>query len=175
VLLLPAAAAAQEHPAVPEEQQAPGTSKLEAFVPRAGEVDILASAEIGRVEGIFRFPIIVEAHETRSGAAVLRGVTVWIQRRDSERSAVDLDGLPDLIAAVNVLLETRENPTTFPNWEINYRTRGGLRLALLGSESGDRFFLQVGRSSQSTETMNEAAFTQFRDLLKAAMQRLAEP
>ncbi|MDP9112443.1 MAG: hypothetical protein M3O20_02040, partial [Acidobacteriota bacterium] len=97
--------------------QVPAT-KMEAFKPTAGSVLTLGYDELGRVSGIS-----VDVREMRdSKGANARGLLVEITESQfrKERSFVDADEIPELIKGFDALLDVKDNPTQFKQFEVRY-------------------------------------------------------
>ncbi len=142
-----AAATAQQAPAAPP----PPATKLEANKPAAGSIVTFGYDDLSNVAGIS-----VDARELRDSKNVpVRGLVVQVYQSQyrEERSFVDVDEIPELLKAIDALLEVKSNPTSFRSFEVRYTTRGELRLTAYNSSAGAiRFAVEAGRTLKASRS-----------------------
>ena len=149
----------------------PPATKLEAFKPAAGSVLTIAYQEMGEISGVS-----IDAREMRDArGAVVRGVIVEIRESQyrRERSFIDADELPELLKGIDALLEVKTNPTTFPNFEVRYTTRGELQITAFNSGAAIRYAVQTGRVLKAQSFIDESDMRRLRILLAGAQEKLA--
>ena len=120
----------------------PPATKLEAFKPSAGSVVTFGYDDLGGVScvsaSICGGHISVDVRELRDAKGpMVRGLVVEVRTEyRKERSFVDADEIPELLKGLDALLEVQANPTQFKNFEVQYTTRGELRLAAYSISKG---------------------------------------
>jgi hypothetical protein len=167
----PAATAQQKAATVPP----PPATKMEAFEPSAGSVMTLGYDDVGSIQGI-----AVDAREMRDTKSTgVRGLLVEITESQyrEERSFVDTDEIPELLKGFDALLSVQSNPTQFKNFEVRYKTKGGLQLTAFNMTNGTILYaVQVGRTLTAQRTgLSQANMQKVRDLFVAAAQKLNVP
>jgi hypothetical protein len=151
----------------------PPATKLEAFTPAAETAITYGYDKLGNVGGVS-----AEARELRDtrGAVVVRGVTVDVYESQyrQERSFVDVDELPELLRGIDALLDVKQNPTAFQNFEVQYTTKGDLQLAAYNAYGQIRYFVRAGRVLRAMRPeLNERDLRKLRGMFEAAQQKLA--
>lgn len=150
----------------------PPATQMEAFKPSAGSVVTMGYDDLGRVAGI---SIDVREFRSDKGARV-RGLVVEIAEGQyrTERSFVDADELPELLKAIDALLEIKANPTNFKNFEVRYATRGDLQLTAFNSVRGAIVYsVRVGRIASARSTgLDSGDMRLFRGLVESAAKKL---
>lgn len=157
-------------PTAPSGQPAPPpATKLEAFMPAAGAVVVMGYTVTGHVERV-----TVQARELRvTNGGVARGMVVEVTQSQyrEERSFVDADEIPELLKGIDALLAVTANPTSFKNFEVRYRTRGGLEITAFNSSSGDiQYAVQTGRITTAQSFLSQAELRSLRGMFVAAQQ-----
>jgi hypothetical protein len=118
-------AAAQAAAAQPE---LPPATKLEAFRPGAGSILVLGYDDLGHDSGIS-----VDVREMRDAKnSSARGLVVEVTESQyrQQSSFVDADEIPELLKGFDAVLDVKTNPTQFKNFEVRYKTQGGLQLTV---------------------------------------------
>jgi len=151
--------------------QAPAT-KMEAFKPSAGSVVTFGYDPLGKVSN----QISVDVREMRDAkGASVRGLVVDIAESQyrNESSFVDADEIPELIKGFDALLEVKENPTKFKQFEVRYTTRGQLVLTAFNTTAGAiRYSVKAGRLVGATAFVSAADMQNLRGLFDSASQKL---
>lgn len=180
VVLASEAASAQSTDTTAVRPSLPPATKLEAFQPVAGEVTTLGYDEIGFIpQGLTvnsSLGIDVRQTQDAKGNAV-RGAVVEIRETSGlyrvARSFIDEDELPELIKGIDALLTVKSNPTSFKNFEVKYRTRGDLVLAVFNSARGTiQYSVTAGRVFTERRSVNETEFRRLREWFEIARQKL---
>jgi hypothetical protein len=158
----------------------PPATKLEAFQPVAGAVTTLGYDELGLISSSMTvnssLRVDVRQMQDAQGSAV-RGIVVEIKESDGlyrvARSFVDEDELPELIKGIDALLTVKANPTSFKFFEVKYRTRGDLVLAVFNNNFGRiAYTVTAGRVFTESRPVNESELRRLRDWFEAARQKL---
>lgn len=182
-IIIPLAAASQTPPAPNPEvqlQAPPPATKLEGFKPAAGTVLTVGYDELGVIVPGFvnSGTVSIEARQLDDGSSRLRGITVTVTQGQfrKEVSFVDEDELAELIQGVDMLLETKANPTKFPNFEVSYTTKGELELTAFNDSKGEiQFAIQTGRVVHATRLLSRADLQKIRAMFQAAAERFSAP
>ena len=165
--------AAQAAPAVaPVAVSAPPATKIEAFKPSAGSVVTLAYDELGGVGGIS--VDVRELRDASSKSATVRGLLVEVieSQYRVERSFVDADEIPELLRGIDALLEVKNNPTSFQNFEVRYTTKGELRIVAFNSRSDIKYSVDAGRTLKASRHINADDMRKLRGIFAAAQAKL---
>lgn len=145
----------------------PPATKLEGFKPAAGSVVTVGITHLGRVSHVS-----VDVQELRDGdRAPVRGVVVEVteNRNRQERSFVDSEELPELLRAVDALLEVRTNPTGFASFQVRYATRGELTVTAFNSSDGRiDYAVDAGRMLKARRLIDEPQLRSLRKLFQTA-------
>jgi len=175
-ILLSAGYAQSQTAAVQQAQaataQAPAT-KMEAFKPSAGSVVTFGYDNLGKIAG--RISVDVRELRDTKGASV-RGLLVDITESQyrNESSFVDADEIPELLKGVDSLLEVKENPTKFKQFEVRYTTRGQLVLTAFNTTAGAiSYSIKAGRLVGATAFVSAADMQSLRGLFDSAAQKLS--
>lgn len=173
-MLAPHALAAQvAPPPAPSVPALPPATKLEGFKPTAGSIVTFGYDNLP----LPTYGISLDVRELRSATgSVVRGVVVEITQSQyrEERSFVDADEIPELLRGITAILEVQSNPTAFKNFEVRYRTRGELELAVFNSGNSLSYALSVGRTLRASKPSMSAKDVQaFQAMLQAAQVKLA--
>jgi hypothetical protein len=109
------------------------------------------------------------------GASV-RGLVVDITESQfrNESSFVDADEIPELLKGLDSLLEVKDNPTKFKQFEVRYTTRGQLVLTAFNTTAGViSYSIKAGRLVGATAFVSAADMQSLRGLFDSASQKLA--
>jgi hypothetical protein len=153
-------------------QAPPPATKIEGFRPAAGSVVTFGYDELGSVTGVS-----VDVRELRDAkGGGVRGLLVEVTESEyrKERSFVDADEIPELLKGFDALLEVKENPTTFKNFEVRYTTKGDLQLTAFNSSRGTIMFaVQAGRTLKAQRVgLGVPEMQKLRGMFEAAQQKL---
>jgi hypothetical protein len=149
----------------------PPATKLEAFKPSVGSVVTLGYDELGRVGTV---AVNVRQIKDAKGGDV-RGLVVEVTESQYrvQRSFVDADEIPELVKGLDALLQVRDNPTPFRQFEVQYRTRGDLQLIAFNNARGVlSYSVKAGRGVEATTFINETGMQQLRAIFDSALQKL---
>lgn len=157
-------------PAAAPAVQPPPATRLEAFKPAAGTLVTFGYNELGRVGNVS-----VDVRELRSENTSVRGVVVEVTQGEyrEERAFIDADELDELVRGIDALLEIRENPTTFENFEVRYTTKGELEITAFNTRGSISYAVQAGRVGSAQTFMNEEGLRRLRGMFVTAQERLA--
>lgn len=149
----------------------PAATKMEAFRPEAGTVLVFGYDELGSVGGVS-----VDVRELRdTRGSFVRGLVVEVTESQyrSERSLVDEDEIPELLRGIDALLDVRQNPTQFQNFEVRYTTKGELRITAFSRRSGGvGYSVEAGRTIKAQRFLSESDLRKLRDMFVAAQNKL---
>lgn len=150
----------------------PPATKLEGFKPAAGSVTTLGYDELGTAS----YGVSVDARElVDAKGAGARGLVVEVTESQyrKEKSFVDADEIPELLKAVDALLEVKDNPTQFKNFEVQYTTKGDLKLVAFNNSKGKlSYAVQAGRTLSAKSFLDGPDMLKLRELFVAALQKL---
>lgn len=147
VLLLSTALMAQTPSAKPvQPNSATPATKIEAFQPAAGTVVTLGYDDFATLNSTVRF----DAREIRDADGnVVHGIHVdvqWLGQPQIGTAFVDVDEIPELIKGIDAILDVKANPTKFANFEVSYKTKGGLEVtAYNGYKGAIQYAIEAGR------------------------------
>lgn len=149
----------------------PPATKMEAFVPAAGTVYTFGYNELGVVGAIS-----VDAREIRDvrGTSV-RGLVVDISQGDyrREKAFIDADEIPELLKGIDALLDVRSNPTSFEQFEVHYKTRGGLDFTAFNMKGGAvSYSALAGRTTTARASVDEKGLRSLREMFLAGQNKL---
>ncbi len=174
LLLAPAALAAQGTPAAQAATPPlPPATKLEGFRPKAGSIVIKGYDELGRIG-----TVSVDVRENRdlNGTAV-RGLVVEVRQSEYriERALVDADEIPELLRGLDALLDVQKNPTKFENFEVQYETKGALKIVAFNNSAGKlSYVVKTGRLTEaSAYNLDVKDLRKLREMFVAAQTKLA--
>jgi hypothetical protein len=179
ITMLSGCAQSQSHtPPAAQSAQAPAApspaTKMEAFKPAAGSVVTLGYDDLGKVRGIS-----VDVREMRDAKGnKVRGLVVDVMQSEyrRDRSFVDADEIPELLKGFDALLEVKDNPTQFKNFEVRYTTKGDLQLVAFNSlrTSTVLYSVKAGRALAAEVIGLDASDMQkLRGLFQTASEKLA--
>jgi hypothetical protein len=141
-------------------------------MPAAGAVLVMGYTVTGDVEGIS-----VQARELRvTNGGVVQGLVVQITQSQyrQERAFVDADEISELLKGIDALLAVTTNPTSFKNFEVRYRTRGGLEFTAFNTPHGDiQYAVQAGRITAAQSFLSQAELRSLRGMFVTAQQLVA--
>ena len=162
--------AATEPPTQPPVNTTPAT-KMEAFKPKAGSVMTVGFDELGEIKRIS-----VDVREIREARGTsVRGLVIHVtesQYREG-KSFVDADEIRELLKGFDALLEVRENPTQFKNFEVRYTTRGELELTAFNDSKGNvSYAVKAGRTIGARAYLTLTDMQNLRILFDSASQKL---
>lgn len=173
VMLVACDARAQESTETRPSDPAPAT-KLEAFKPTAGTLMTTGYDELGTISGI---SVDVREMASERGDRV-RGVVVEVRESQyrEERSFIDADEIPELLGGTDALLDIRENPTSFAQFEVRYTTKGEFEIVAFNDSKGSiSYAVRSGRGVTASAFIDESGLRRLRGMIEIASQRLAEP
>jgi hypothetical protein len=125
------------------------TTKMEAFHPVEGSVVTLGYDEIPT--GVRKVTLDARQLKSSDGSSV-KGMKIEISEGDYKQEAVfiDMDELPELIHAIDVLAAISSNPTQSTSFEVRYTSRGSLQLTAFNQANGQiSYAIQVGRITKA--------------------------
>jgi len=145
---------------------------MEAFRPATGSVLTLGYDELGTVSGIS-----VDVREMRDAkGANVRGLVVDVTQSEyrRDRSFVDADEIPELLKGFDALLEVKDNPTQFKNFEVRYTTKGELQLTAFNTtRAAVLYSVKAGRSvAAEVVGLSTKQMQMLRGLFQAASEKL---
>jgi hypothetical protein len=153
----------------------PPATKMEAFEPAVGSVVTMAYDNFAT--GIIG--ISVDAREMRdSKGSNVRGLVVEVRESEyrTERSFVDTDEIPELLKGIDALLAIQSNPTAFKNFEVRYKTKGGLQLTAYNASGSIAFAVQAGKTITAQKVgVTQANIMKLRDSFALAAVKLMIP
>jgi hypothetical protein len=145
---------------------------MEAFQPSAGTVVTFGYDELGTVRGVS-----VDVREIRDSKGVsVRGLLVKVTQSEyrSESSFVDSDEIKELLKGFDALLEVANNPTSFKNFEVRYKTKGGLELtAFNSSRGGIQYSVAAGRLATAQSFFSASEMQDLKTKFLAAQTKLS--
>ena len=148
-------------------------TKIEAFKPEAGSVVTLAYSEIGAVG-----KIEAEAREHRDNKGdVVRGMLFRIREDEYKSGAayVDEDELPELLNAIDALLEVTANPSKLAFFEQKYSTRGDLTITAFNSSDGSvSYVVRAGDVVKAQDFVEKPELQKLADVIKKGRDLLQE-
>jgi hypothetical protein len=151
---------------------APPATKLEAFSPEAGSVVTFGYDNLGQVLGVS-----VDVRQLRdSRGATVSGLLVEVTESEyrKEQSFVDADEIPELLKGFDALLRATANPTEFSNFEVQYKTRGGLQLTAFNTHKNKILYaVKAGRISTAQYIgLADTDMQKLRSLFESALAKL---
>jgi hypothetical protein len=150
----------------------PPATKLEAFQPAAGSILTFGYHDLGSAGCC----VTVDARRMAdSKGNAVNGMVVEVHESEYrvERSFVDVDEIPELIKAMDALLEVKTNPTKFENFEVRYSTRGELQITAFNSKRGKiSYSVKAGRVVAAQQFIDEGDMQKLRGFFAAALDEV---
>lgn len=153
----------------------PPATKLEAFKPSAGAIVTFGYDDIFVSD--MPYGVTVDAREIKATTgSTARGIVVDVKESQyrQERSFVDADEVDELLRGISTLMEIKENPTPFRNFEVRYQTRGELRITAFNTNATNiAYSLSVGRTIPARKSMSAKDMLALRTAIEQAKAKLA--
>jgi hypothetical protein len=126
-----------------EQTKAPAT-KLEAFQSQTGIVLIRGYSTVGSLRSLSS-EVVVDAREFRDGSNPnsprATGVSITVKesgRLERENTSyIDLDEIDSLLKGIEYISKVTKDVTKLALFEVDYRTKGDLRITVFNSDRGD--------------------------------------
>ena len=153
-------------------------TKLEAFLATDGAVVIRGSSRVGAVRGEPGSLVAVASKEftnVRTGARA-HGITVEVRKADRREPGgiayVDFDEMASLLSGLEYLGKVDKSSTSLDQFEADYRTKGGLVVAMYNTSAGPKAAVSSGIGGAATAELEYGDFVRFRELLQSAYASL---
>ncbi len=153
-------------------------TKLEAFMAQDGAVVIRGSSRVGAVRGEPGSLVTVASKEVTNAGTGERahGIAVEVRkldRREPDRiSYVDFDEIPPLLSGLEYIARVDKSATSLDQFEAEYRTKGGLVVAMYNTSGGMKAAVSTGLVATATAELEFADLLRFRQILQSAYDGL---
>lgn len=140
------------------------------FKPDAGTVNTLGFDDLGGVSGTT--VQVREISDSKGYAAKGLRLDVVDSYQNYSRGAafIDDDEVDELIKGINTILEVKTNPTSFKNFQVQYKTRGDFELTAFSDSKGALSYSV--KAGQANNYLTGADMEKLRNLFVVAQERL---
>lgn len=155
-------------------------TKLEAFQSRTGIVLIRGYSTIGKVS-VMGGQITVDAREFRDGSNPnsprATGIAITVKeagRLERENTSfVDAEEIDSLLTGIDYIAKANKEITKLDQFEVDYRTKGDLRITVFSSERGEiSAAVSCGSIGRTTAYIKLPELQRVRDLIAAAKTKI---
>ena len=162
-----------------EQKKAPAT-KLEIFQSRTGVVLIRGYSTVGTLRAMGA-EVVVDAREFRDGSNPgsprTTGVSITVKeagRLERENTSyIDLDEIDSLLKGIAYISKADKDATKLSLFEVDYRTKGDLRITVFNSEKGDvSAVISSGTIGRTRAFVKLADLDKLRDMISSAKSML---
>ncbi len=159
--------------------KAPAT-KLEAFQARTGVVLIRGYSTVGTLRGMGG-EVTVDAREFRDGSSPnspkATGISIAVKetsRLERENTSyIDVDEIDSLVKGIEYISKVSKDVTKLDLFEVDYRTKGDLRITVFNSPSGEiSASVSSGTIGRTNAFIKLAELDRLRDLILVAKSKL---
>jgi len=161
------------------ERKAPAT-KLEAFQSRTGVVLIRGYSEVGSLRGMGG-DVSVDAREFRDGSnpnsPKTTGISITVKetgRLERENTSyIDVDEIDSLVKGIEYISKVSKDVTTLDLFEVDYRTKGDLRITVFNSSRGEiSASVSSGTIGRTNAFIKLAELDKLRNLILTAKSKI---